>query len=287
MNIKLCENCKSIIDETKISKYQKKSERFCSRKCANTYSSNELKNNPRTKIVNCFKCNSSVKVDIRAPKNRTRCYICSHTNNCKWCGVEFLYKRHRLYCSKNCVSLYYKSPEYVKIMSEAIKGKSGGYREGSGNSKTGYYKGIYCGSTYELVWIIYRLDNNLFVKRFEGYLKDPKTNLMYCPDFISEDNSTIYEIKGYWNKKVDLKTDLAIKNGYKVELLYKNDLKTHFDWVKSKYKYNNIVELYDKYKPKYEYTCKTCDKQIFTDKKRKTSDVFCSRSCSGKNLKNY
>lgn len=27
----------------------------------------------------------------------------------------------------------------------------GGYRKGSGRSKHGYYKGIYCGSTYELL----------------------------------------------------------------------------------------------------------------------------------------
>ena len=46
------------------------------------------------------------------------------------------------------------------------KNTRGGYRPGSGRAKTGYYKGIYCGSTYELAWVIYQIDNNKDFSRF-------------------------------------------------------------------------------------------------------------------------
>ena len=46
--------------------------------------------------------------------------------------------------------------------------KLGGYREGSGRSKSGYYNGIYCGSTYELCWVIYALDTQVKFDRFKG-----------------------------------------------------------------------------------------------------------------------
>ena len=41
-----------------------------------------------------------------------------------------------------------------------LKGKTGGIREGAGRSKSGWYKGYYCNSSYELAWVIYSLDNN-------------------------------------------------------------------------------------------------------------------------------
>jgi len=50
----------------------------------------------------------------------------------------------------------------------------GGLRNGSGRSKSGYYKEIYCGSTYELCWVIYNLDHNISFSRFSGYLTDGK-----------------------------------------------------------------------------------------------------------------
>jgi hypothetical protein len=48
---------------------------------------------------------------------------------------------------------------------------AGGYRIGSGRSKSGYYKGIYCGSTYELCWAIHALDHNIKFSRFDKKLE--------------------------------------------------------------------------------------------------------------------
>ncbi len=158
----------------------------------------------------------------------------------------------------------------------------GGYREGSGRAKFGYYKGIYCGSTYELCWVIYNIDNKIPFKRFEGYLSDG--NLKYYPDFILE-NNTIVEIKGYNTPEVDKKTQLAIDKGYNIKVLYKKDLQYAFEYVKKQYAIKNkqnFHTLYDGHKPSYELTCNNCNKLYFTEVKPKKEINFCSRVCSGK-----
>jgi hypothetical protein len=155
----------------------------------------------------------------------------------------------------------------------------GGYREGSGRSKFGYYKGIFCGSTYELCWVIYNIDHNIAFKRFEGYLSDG--TIKYYPDFLIDEKS-IVEIKGYHTPQVDLKTELAIKNGYSISILYKDDLEYAFSYVKNKYSIKskeNFHTLYDEYKPTFNLICGFCGISYQTDKADK---MFCSRECSGK-----
>ena len=158
------------------------------------------------------------------------------------------------------------------------RSKCGGYREGSGRSKFGYYKGIYCGSTYELCWVIYHLDNCLPFERFKGFLKDDR--IKYYPDFLI--GNRIIEIKGYWTESVDRKKKLAESLGYEVEVLYKKDLKKIFDYVKEKYGTTKFQTLYDEHKPSYVGTCCQCKKEFSKERKKpKTKNVFCSRSCSG------
>ncbi len=155
----------------------------------------------------------------------------------------------------------------------------GGYRKGSGRSKSGYYKGIYCGSTYELCWMIHALDNNVKFSRFEGIITDG--NLKYIPDFILEDSKTIIELKGYEpQESVDKKTRLAERLGYTVVVLRKNDLQDVFDYVENKFGTKKFYTLYDGYKPHYEYDCSQCGDKVLRDKQSKKSLVFCSRSCS-------
>ncbi len=158
----------------------------------------------------------------------------------------------------------------------------GGYRQGSGRSKTGYYKGIYCGSTYELCWVIYAIENNIGFSRFPGCLDDG--TLKYYPDFLLSDGKTIVETKGYEaEESVQRKTKLAEKFGYTVNVLRKTDLKFAFDYVSSKYT-KKFHTLYDGYKPKYEYTCGYCEVTFQRDAKLRNGVeiAFCSRSCSCK-----
>lgn len=157
----------------------------------------------------------------------------------------------------------------------------GGYRPRSGRSKSGYYKGIYCGSTYELCWLIHALDNGIKFSRFEGVLTDG--NLKYIPDFILDDGKTIIELKGYEiQESVDRKTKLAESLGYTVVVLRKDDLQHIFEYVTNKFGTKQFHTLYDGYKPQYEYDCSTCGVRISKDKQKVTKEVFCSRICSGK-----
>lgn len=158
---------------------------------------------------------------------------------------------------------------------------AGGYREGSGRSKSGYYNGVYCGSTYELCWVIYNLDHNIKFSRFPGKLES--SGVIYYPDFLLSDGKTIVETKGYEKKEsVDKKTDVAESLGYTVMVLRKDDLKHMFDYVKEKYGTSKFHELYDGYKPTYSHLCDCCSIEFFTDRKIKTDTKFCSRVCSGK-----
>jgi len=179
---------------------------------------------------------------------------------CKTCNSNFITstRSKTLYCSGKC------NPNV------------GGLRKGSGRGKSGYYKGIWCDSTYELVWVIYRLDHNLIVERFKNKIFND--NLTYFPDFI--ENNTIYEIKGFLTQEVFDKKKLAESFGYIVEILLFEDLKKEFDWVKNNYQYSQIEELYDNYKPKYSYICDYCNKNFTTNIKRTKELKYCSNKCS-------
>lgn len=225
--------------------------RFCSKSCANSRGS-------RTQE---FKDRVSKKLKGQPGKKGPR--IPRELRNCKTCNTEFtvIKTSNKVYCKGKC------NPN------------RGGYRQGSGRAKTGYYKGIYCGSTYELVWAIYQIDHDLPFKRFKGVIEG--NNMKYIPDFIVD--NAIIEIKGYEDEaSVDLKTKLAESKGYSVIVLRKEDLQKEFDWVKQNYSFKNIFELYDDYKPKYNHTCNCCGKTFTRDFKTKTDIVFCGRQCAGK-----
>lgn len=248
----ICEHC----NKTHPGKYG--SGRFCDSHCARAFSTSKKRKEINEKV--------SIKLKGNVPATKGKFLIERETRTCPVCNTDFLVKVNssKIYCSAKC--------------NPAV----GGYREGSGRSKSGYYKGIYCGSSYELVWVIYRLDNNLPVNRFKGIISDGKTN--YVPDFIIDD--TIIEIKGYENpKSVAKKTKLAESKGYKVTVLYKENLKKEFDWVHRHYTFKNVWELYDGYSPSYVYNCSYCKKEFAREGKAKTEVVFCSRKCAGKGHK--
>lgn len=162
----------------------------------------------------------------------------------------------------------------------------GGYREGSGRSKSGYYNGIYCGSTYELCWVIHSIDNNIIFDRFPGKLKN--NGVVYYPDFLLEDGVTIIETKGFENEdSVSKKTQVAKSFGYKVIVLRKDDLQYAFDYVEKKFGTKKFYTLYDHYKPKFSHNCDYCQTLFDTDRKIKTETKFCSRSCAGKYRKKF
>jgi hypothetical protein len=96
--------------------------------------------------------------------------------------------------------------------------KIGGHRLGSGRGKKGWYKGIFCDSSWELAYVLYMLEIKQAPVR-KNWEKFPYTfhgkTRYYVPDFILGDKSYV-EIKGY-------ATDVALHKlsqfPYKIKLL--------------------------------------------------------------------
>ncbi len=258
-----CKNCETYV----VSKDTRTL--FCSSRCSATYN-NRLRKETGWKRTDASKLkvsNTMKNLGVKPPLGtRSKDPSSWTTSICKKCGTEFEHykKQIKQYCSAKCWNSL-----------------SGGYREGSGRSKHGYYKGIYCGSTYELVWVIYNLDNNISFKRFDTFLICRDTGRKYFPDFILPSGELV-EIKGYEDELVSIKTAIANSHGYKVLLLKREELRPCFLHVTENYKYKSIEELFDSYTPKYSYTCSFCGGSFSCNKKRTTRLVYCSRSCTGK-----
>jgi DNA-directed RNA polymerase subunit M/transcription elongation factor TFIIS len=219
-----CPKCNSLFDPN--GKWGLK--KFCSRSCANSRNFSEEAINKKSE---------SAKANIKSgratlPDNKGRQLVERIEWQCAGCNKKRLVvpSYDVKYCSKAC----------------GIKhGGLGGIREGSGRAKTGYYNGIYCGSTYELCWVIYNLDHNISFTRFPGYLE--KDGLKYYPDFLLDDGKTIVEIKGFEDEKVALKTALAEEKGFIVLLLKREDLRDIFDYVTKVYGTKQYHKLYQSF----------------------------------------
>ena len=200
---------------------------FCSRSCANsrTFSEETL-----------VKKSESAKKSLKVKEANLKQTITKIQKTCEFCKKSFEVrpcKASQKTCSKSC------SMKNLQLTNTNL---SGGYREGSGRSHSGYYKGIYCGSTYELVWVMYNLKHEVPFTRFSGFILYGD-NKKYYPDFIIED--TIYEIKGFFISTVKDKCEAAIKQGYKIKVLYKEDLKHMFDWFYSTYPSKKLKDMYE------------------------------------------
>lgn len=133
--------------------------------------------------------------------------------------------------------------ERRKKISNTMKSNpnAGGYRYGSGRGKKGWYKGIFCDSSWELAFVIYYLDHNLNIKRCNierKYIFNDKEH-KYIPDFITDDG--IIEIKGYstekWKAKISQNPDIKV--------LYEKDMIKYINYTINKYGKNYIL-LYNK-----------------------------------------
>jgi hypothetical protein len=219
----LCEKCGKVMTE----KFG--SGRFCSRVCANgrTHSEDTL-----------FKIKQSA--DINSDKLRLS-KIQEYNQNpslCEICGLSLDYEhRRKKTCSEQCKRL---------LASKNLKNNpsAGGLREGSGIGKHGWYKGYFCDSTYELVFVIYNIDHGIFFKRNKDYYSYTYKgkHLKYYPDFLMGDGSFI-EIKGYHTDQVDAK--IAAVTDRTLRVLYHDDLQYAFDWVKQNYDYKHLEDLYE------------------------------------------
>ena len=203
--MKQCPKCK--VEHDKIGT-------FCSRSCANS--------RVFTKETNIKKRLSMIG---KTPSNKGRILADRWTiSKCKCCGGDIKHPIKR-------IRKYHK---------ECWKSISGGYRKGSGIGKSGWYKGIWCDSSYELVWVIYQLDHGQPFKRNKQYYEYSWNNkvLKYYPDFIQ--NNNLIEIKGFINNQTKEKFK-AVPN---LIILIKDDLKKEFEYVERVYS-KDFIKLYD------------------------------------------
>jgi ribosomal protein S27AE len=251
----ICEKCQIVFEAQSF-------KRFCSRSCANSRNWTQADKDNKSKAAK-----ESIKVlksnRIKAKNNR----VAREDRKCPYCGGIFTtrHKSEKKFCSSFC----------------SHKGQSnrGGHRINSGKAKTGYIRGIYCGSTWELAYALYNLDHQIPLSRFPYTLVSEKYG-KYLPDFLQDHK--IIEIKGYWTKGVDRKIKVARENGYECEILYKDQLQPYFDYVKSKYNFKECMsELYDDWKPQFVFECVNCNAEFSRLRKPKTREVFCSRKCAG------
>jgi len=118
----------------------------------------------------------------------------------------------------------------------------GGYERGSGRGKKGWYRGHWCDSTYELVFVVWALDHEipfernleLFPYEYEGHV------LHWIPDFRLADGSYI-EIKGYLTDQSRAKFEYFYRS---LQVFTRTDLGRMFDYVYAKYG-KNVLALYE------------------------------------------
>ncbi len=220
--MKKCPKCN--IDHSKNGK-------FCSRRCSNSRIWND---------------EDKIKKSISA-KNSTRVFIASKRLEkekiqliCDNCSNNFFVhqsEKDQHFCSKKC---WMSCPDKGKY----FKTKMGGYRKNSGRGKCGWYKGYFCQSSWELVWVIYQLDNELKFERnkvgFEYEFNGVKHK--FFPDFKLNNSDEYIEVKGYMTDQTKSKFN---NFPYKLTVVGKSDIKYYIDYVKKKYG-NDFINLYEK-----------------------------------------
>jgi len=246
--MKVCPNCKTDHNKSGI---------YCSRSCANIARgprSQETKDKIRAAVLANPSGVAKTKVggsNIKGIKRAKRLFV-----QCKTCGVGFetLASDPRRFCSAPCV-------------------RRGGQRNGSGRAKTGYYKGIYCGSTYELAFLIWNLDHGENISRCDRsftYEYHGETRI-YWPDFKIDDK--IYEIKGRLQEVDHLKISSC-----SAILIDQLKIKPYIEYVSKKYNCHKH-KLWTLYDSNNLINCQFCGNQFAPP--RKTA-MFCSRACSAR-----
>lgn len=118
-------------------------------------------------------------------------------------------------------------------LSNVLRGKTGGYHIGSGKGIKGYYKGIYCSSSWELAFVIYHIEHCLNIKQcaeVRTYEFNGKCH-KYHPDFVTDVG--IFEIKGI---KLDDKTRAKLAANPDVILIDRNSIwDPYLSYVVNKY----------------------------------------------------
>lgn len=235
--------------------------KFCSRQCANSRNWSEEDNLKKSK--------SAINSPLVLKANRNKQIGHTTEKECPICKNKFtvpISESDQIFCSRKCCEL--------DINFEFRKKPAGGYRRGAGRSKGGWYKGIWCDSSWELAWVIYNLDKGISFKRnTQGFEYNFKGEIhRYFPDFIM--NDFFIEIKGILKEKDRYKIE---QFPFKLKVLFKKDLKEVFNYVVKTYG-GDFIKLYENNPHKIRSNkCLVCDKPA--------KKIYCSQKCAGIGVK--
>ncbi len=225
-------NCFVCSSDMEVKKYNqkdlKKDKHFCSRKCANTFSSNVNKEERLEKIRISMKNNEKV---IKAGEKARE--VIKKIAESKKVDIECLH----------CKEVIRTSNENRKYHKECWLKASGGIRRGSSRGKSGWYKGYWCDSSYELAYVIYNLDHGIsFERNSDGFNYEFRNKIRkFYPDFIS--NGSYVEIKNFKSEETNAKIS---QFPHKIDIFYKEYILENFmPYVVSKYG-KDFIRLYEK-----------------------------------------
>lgn len=147
------------------------------------------------------------------------------------------FKLHVKSCRANPNRLIRTCKEETKLkISKTLEGRAGGYRmtPKSTRSHRGYYKGLYCMSSWELAFVVYSLENGKKIQQckehFEYEMNGKKH--LYTPDFIID--GIYYEIKNWHRPDTDFKINSFPKDKELILIEGKENDK-YLQYAKSKY----------------------------------------------------
>ena len=218
---KQCKNCghdfevERTVNKDGIQHINKKEKQFCCRPCANTKTFTEEQNKSKGRKG---EFNKAWKGGIE-----------SRMKPCVECGKAISHTSKYGYC-RTCLS---KQPFYREMLSKAIKGKTGGLREGSVKSyRSGRYNGIWFDSSWELAYYLYNKEHDIDIERNSesfNYEYDGEMH-KYYPDFIVE--GSYIEIKGREQPETQAKLD---QFPHKIEILRREEMKPILQYIENKY----------------------------------------------------
>jgi hypothetical protein len=136
-----------------------------------------------------------------------------------------------------------KELERKQKISNSLKGnKNWIFNKHHGNAKQGWYSNIHCDSTWELAFLVYYKEHNLYIercnKKFEYTWNNSKH--IYIPDFITDEG--IIEIKGRKTKQ-SLEKEKQFPN---IKVIDINLIQPYLEYVINKYGKEFWKFLYDK-----------------------------------------
>ena len=263
-NPKLCLECNSIIP------YNKRKNKFCNSKCSGGYNTRGRKHLKETKdkISESIKKSEIFKIRNKETHGSAK-FINVICPICKNQFKSYISKniQPKIFCSHRC-SIQNQKLGYIYTK----KPKCGGYRKGSGRGKSGWYKGYWCDSSYELSYVIYNLDHQIEFQRnqesFTYYFKN--RSFQYYPDFIQ--NHSYIEIKGFLTNKDIAKFKYFPKDKH-LDIITDDNIKKYLNYTKDMYG-SNFIDLYEgNPHNKRNNKCLICKKPAI----RK----YCSRHCAG------